>query len=115
MFLPAESLKKPQVGLAALAPSAQVTPVWPPVLTSACSRQLRMFNCNSSMGNSYQTSAKAVAMRHDTRRCAVMLLQQAVQLHMSIARKQISYNITNRTIRRTSYGFALKERAYRSG
>ena len=36
MFLPAESLKKPQVGFAEFAPSAQVTPVWPPVLMSAC-------------------------------------------------------------------------------
>jgi hypothetical protein len=36
MFLPAESLKKLQVGVAEFAPSAQETPVWPPVLISAC-------------------------------------------------------------------------------
>ena len=39
MFLPAGSLKNPQVGAAELAPSAQVTPVWPPVLMSACKGQ----------------------------------------------------------------------------
>lgn len=36
MLAPAELLNQPQVGLATLAPSWQVTPVWPPVLITAC-------------------------------------------------------------------------------
>lgn len=37
MLEPDESLNQPHVGLATFAPSAQVMPVWPPVLMIACS------------------------------------------------------------------------------
>ena len=51
MFLPAESLKKPQVGAAELAPSAQVTPVWPPVVISACHPRVRQSSACSLLSS----------------------------------------------------------------
>lgn len=67
MFLPAESLKKPQVGTAEFAPSAQVTPVWPPVVMSACmGRELRMcFLCSSpGAAASLKLQAAGMVRRH---------------------------------------------------